>query len=212
MLLAQRPLGILLPDIAQVDALVAVSRARVRLLPHQLHPGAALVQYHVEARQWRHRSACVESLKPSMDAPFHVRARKACQSACFSGLASPFFLLKMSARHGPVRSVCNCWPGRECVTAVLTLGLRKVSWAQTDEERARFSGPGLLVLELAPDDAPDPDAYYAVPAPGGAPGVALAAAADLPNGAERCGRVLFCCRPPGGASSALTDTAEILQL
>lgn len=33
MLLAQRPLGILLPDIAQVDALVAVSRARVRLAP-----------------------------------------------------------------------------------------------------------------------------------------------------------------------------------
>ena len=33
MLLAQRPLGILLPDISQVDALVAVSRARVRHLP-----------------------------------------------------------------------------------------------------------------------------------------------------------------------------------
>ena len=99
-----------------------------------------------------------------------------------------------------------------CHRCSLPLGSRKVKWAQTDEERARFSGPGLLVLELAPDDAPDPDAYYAVPAPGGAPGLALVAAAELPNGAERCGRVLFCCRPPGGASSALTDTAEILQL
>ena len=34
MLLAQRPLGILLPDISQVDALVATSRARVRPAPH----------------------------------------------------------------------------------------------------------------------------------------------------------------------------------
>lgn len=33
MLLAQRPLAILLPDISQVDALVALSRARVCFVP-----------------------------------------------------------------------------------------------------------------------------------------------------------------------------------
>ncbi|KAK9839810.1 hypothetical protein WJX81_003436 [Elliptochloris bilobata] len=87
-----------------------------------------------------------------------------------------------------------------------------LSRARTDEERARFTGAGLLVIERAPDDAVDPDAYYAVPAAAGASGLVLVAAADLPEGAEPCGRVLFCCRPPAGGSSVLADTAEVIQL
>jgi len=90
--------------------------------------------------------------------------------------------------------------------------LAALSRARNDEERARFSGPALLMVERAPDASPDPDAYYLLPAEGGGPGLQLLTADELPAGAEPCGRVLCCCRPPGGGTSVLSTTAEVPQL
>lgn len=68
------------------------------------------------------------------------------------------------------------------------------------------------MIERAADEMPNPDAYYVLSAADGAPGLRLVAASLLPDAPHLCGRVLFCCRPPSGGSSILTDTAEILQL
>jgi hypothetical protein len=82
---------------------------------------------------------------------------------------------------------------------------------QTQEERKRLAGPGLLLVDGKFEEI-SVEHYYLTDGATDGPGLQITAGSEL-NGSRVLGQVLFCSRPASSIlSSPATETAELLQL
>ncbi len=79
---------------------------------------------------------------------------------------------------------------------------------QSEADRARLRGPGLIVLDRAERDVVDTEAFVVVDSGR----CQLVEGSDVSAGQEVVGQVLFCCRPPQLMLGPSAETSELIQV
>lgn len=78
---------------------------------------------------------------------------------------------------------------------------------QTQEDKARLAGPGLLLVDRQPESTREPGFYIAAVQEG----LQLIDERQA-DGSNILGRVLLCCRPPRAEYDPASETAQLLQV
>ena len=79
---------------------------------------------------------------------------------------------------------------------------------QTAEDRAKLSGPGLLVCDSQPEETSEQH-FYVVEAEGK---LHIVDGKQAKQAASVCAQVLFLCRPPSAVGSIASQTSQLLSV